>query len=505
MTALLRLTPVAACLLLAACSTPVPPDAGDPAVPVPPRWLQSTQPAAGSVSAPPVQLGSWWQTLGDPTLVALVDATLARNTDWRTAQAQLRQVRARRAASAAAQWPGLTGTASAGRSRASGSSSMSGRDNFGLGWNASWELDLFGGIAAGVDAAEADVRVSAAQLQATRVSLAAEAALAYVELRSLQARLQIARDNLELQTQTYQIADWRLQAGLASSLDAEQARADLAGTQAQIPALEASLAQAEHALAQLTGHTPASLREAAWWPGLKQAVALPALPADIATGVPAQVLDQRPDLIAARDQVAAEAARLRVAEAARYPSLSISATLGRQAVSLDALGSSAATTRSLLAQLTAPLFDAGRIRSQIEQQDAVLEAARLRYEATLLSALREVEDALVALRGNRQRQQSLQIAAGAAQNAALLARQQYASGLIDFQTVLVTQRAQLSAEDSLATARADGLSALVRLYKALGGGWTSMDPDAVPPAPASSLAPAVSPSPAASPSLASPT
>lgn len=459
----------------------------------------------------------WWDQLGDASLTALVTDALARNTDVRTAQANLRRLRAVRQQNAAALWPSLDASASAGRSRSA--ATATGRDSWSAGLDASWEIDLFGANRAGVDAAEADVLASAATLEATRVSLAAEVALAYVQLRSLQVRLATASRNLAAQTETWQITDWRRQAGLIGSVEAEQARADLETTRAQIPTLQTSLSQTETTLAQLLGRpvtelhrrllgadpdagglsapgfdaAPGAPANATSGPPAADSVAaaaLPALPARIDVGVPAAVLARRPDLLAAERQVQAEAARRRVADAARYPRLSLSAALGRSALTLDGLGQSEATTRSLVAQLTAPLFDAGLIRQRIEAQDAVLERARIAYEAALLAALRDVEDALASLRGSRQRVAALGQAAASARNAALLARQQYSAGVIDFQTVLSTQRAQLSAEDGLNQAQADQVSAVVRLYKALGGGWTpgpvtaprSREPAALPSA-----------------------
>jgi multidrug efflux system outer membrane protein len=315
--------------------------------------------------------------------------------------------------------------------------------------------------------AEADLETSRASLHATQVSLVAEVALNYVEVRALQSRLGIARDNLASQTETLQLTDWRAQAGLVSSQDVEQARSNLELTRAQIPNLETSLAEAEHRLAILLGEVPGSLHQR-----LAKVGGLPAVPAQLAVGIPADTLRQRPDVRVAERRLAAETARVGQAEAARYPGFNLAGSIGLEALTLSALGSSGAGTASLLAGISGPIFDAGRLRYQVEIQDAVREQALVAYEQTVLVALEEVGNALVALTRNREREQALVNAAKAARNAALLSRQRYSAGLIDFQSVLDTERSVLSVEDNLASTRADGVLALIRLYKALGGGWS---------------------------------
>ncbi|MEW6592060.1 MAG: TolC family protein, partial [Pseudomonadota bacterium] len=238
------------------------------------------------------------------------------------------------------------------------------------------------------------------------------------------------------------------------------------------PALETGLAEAGHRLDLLRGQAPGSLRAR-----LDAPAPLPAVPQALAVGIPADTLRQRPDVRAAERRLAAESARVGVAEAARYPAFRLTGSIGLEALTLGALGNGGAATSSLLAAVTAPIFDAGRLRAQVEQQDAVREQAQVAYEQAVLNALQDVENALVALQQNRAREAALSAAAEATRSAAALARQRYAAGLIDFQSVLDTERSRLSVEDSLASTRADGALALIRLYKALGGGWT---PDAPP-------------------------
>lgn len=458
-----------AALLLSACAA-VGPDYQPPHPDVPDHWSQG-DPAAPAQAPDAAQLSHWWTTLGDPLLPKLIDQALVGSTDLRLALARLREARARRLLAGDNAWPTLSASASASRSKGSTTTGGSSGTHslYNAGFDASWEPDLFGGTRRAIEAAQADLQSSQANVYAAQVSLAAEVALNYVELRSYQERLALARDNLANQAETAQITDWRMQAGLVGSLDAEQARANLEQTRAQIPVLQTSLAEAEHRLAILLGRPPAALHAQ-----LAAPAPLPQAPERIAVGIPAQTLVQRPDVQAAERKLAAETARVGQASAARYPQLTLSGSIGLQALRLSDLHGPDAVTRSLLGQLTAPIFDAGRIRQQIEIQNAVQEQALVSYEASVNTALGEVEDALVALANNRQRQESLTLAAAAARNAALLARQQYAAGLIDFQTVLTTERTQLSLDDSLAGARADSVTAVIQLYKALGGGWSPL-------------------------------
>jgi len=449
------------------------PDYQAPTPDVPAGWTRldpTARPVARAET--PGDLSQWWQRLNDPLLSGLIDEALQASPDLRTAQARLREARARRTVAAAGQYPNVTASGGASRSQSSeevGSGET--RNFFSAGFDASWELDVFGGVRRSVEAAEADLASSLASLEDTRVSLASEVALNYVEVRTRQILLGIARDNLASQSETLQLTEWRAQAGLVSSQDVEQARSNREQTRAQIPLLETSLAEAEHALDILLGRTPGTLHAR-----LAAPRELPVLPDQIAVGIPADTLRQRPDVRAAERRLAAETARVGVAEAARYPSFNLSGSIGLEALTFGALGSSDAVASSLFAGIAGPLFDAGRLRAQVEIQDAVREQAQVAYEQTVLVALLDVENALVALVRNRERVEALASAVESVRNAAQLARQRYSAGLIDFQSVLDSERSVLLLEESLASARANGVQALIRLYKALGGGW-SPQPD----------------------------
>ena len=448
-------------LLLQGCAHRAPVASESPGAALPVAW-NAPLPAGVAVLPQADDLARWWERFGDPQLSALVAQALQAHPSALSAQAALRQARAQARVQAAGMLPDVSLSGSAQRSRSGGQTGNS----FQVGLDAGWEPDLFGRLDAGVQASEADVRAAQASLEQVHVSLSAEVALQYISLRSLQQRLAIAQRNLETQQQTLQITDWRVQAGLATSLVAEQARAAAEQTAAQVPQLQANLAQARHALAVLTGQAPAALDAALAAP---QAVPQPSQA--LALDIPADTLRQRPDVRVAQERVQAALARVSQADAARYPSLRLSGSLGLRALTLGALGDSASLVHSLLGSVAVPLFDGGATQAQVQVQQAALEQARQAYQLAVLTALKEVEDALVALQGEAARLAHLQQAAQAAGNAALLAQQRYASGLIDFASVLDTQRTQLATQDALATSQANLGSNHVRLFKALGGGW----------------------------------
>jgi len=436
-------------------------------VEVPAAWSN------GSAAPSAPSLAEWWQRFNDPQLTSLVTQALRANNDVRTAQAALRQSRALRDATAAGLLPTVNAAASAQRAESGGNSPVTA---YQAGFDASWEPDIFGGIRSGVAAADADTRAAAASLANVRVSIAAEVAATYMELSALELRLSIARDNLASQEETLQIAEWRAQAGLTTSLDVEQARTSTELTRAQIPALGASLAQARSGLAILTGVTPEAMQSS-----LRTPAAVPTADDALTLAFPAETLRQRPDVRQAEQKVSAAAARVTQADAARYPTFRLSGTLGLSALTVGGLTSGNALVTALLGAVSVPVYAGGALTAQVRAQEAALDQARIAYEAVVLSALKDVEDALVALATSRERLATLRRAAEAARNASLLARYRYNSGLIDFQSVLQTQVTLLSVEESVANAQAEIGVAHVQLYKALGGGWQPEPADGSPP------------------------
>ncbi|MDD2924890.1 efflux transporter outer membrane subunit [Rhodoferax sp.] len=445
-TGLLIGTAVAA-LVLAGCASPaVPADANHTAAPM-----------AG------LSHNAWWQDFSDPLLNKLITQALQANTSIRSAQAALQQARALRDGKVAAAGPSLTLSGSAQRSQTEFSDA---NNNFKAGLDARWEADVFGANRSSINASEADAQAAQASLRDVQVSIAAEVALAYIQLRGSQAQLAIAHTNLASQQETLQITQWRAQAGLVTSLEVEQAQSSVAQTAAQIPALQTSLAKTRHSLAILTGQRPLELD-----PLLTPERAVPQASSSLTAAIPANTLRQRADVRAAEHRITAALARVDAADAARYPSFSLGGSLSLSALTLAGLSNGATLAGSLLGSVSVPLFDGGAAQSQVLAQQAALEQARAAYQATVLTALKEVEDALVALGNDRERLGQQQLAARAASNAALLAQNRYHSGLIDFQTVLQTQRTLLSSQDSVASLQAELSADHVRLVKALGGGW----------------------------------
>jgi NodT family efflux transporter outer membrane factor (OMF) lipoprotein len=421
-------------------------------------------------------LAAWWQRFDDASMADLVNRAMASNTGINGAQAALRQARALRDVASAALLPTLGVSASAQTTKADGTAGGTGGGNstgnrFQAGVDAQWVPDVFGVARSGVNAADAAASASAARLGDTQVQVAAEVALNYILLRSAQARRGIASDNLASQQETLQITDWRQQAGLVTALEVEQARAAAAQTQALLPALQTGIQQTAHALAVLVGQPPAALLAKLGNAPGAVAQAVPESRADPALDIPAETLRQRADVRAAEYQVAAALARVGQAQAQRWPSFSIGGSISLSAVSAAALTNGASVLSSLLASISLPVFDGGAARAQVRAQQAALEQAQQVYRAAVLGALKDVENALVASSNDRLRLDSLGVAAAAAGNAALLARQRYSSGLVDFQTVLETQRNQFSTQDGVVSARAELANDQVRLFTALGGGW----------------------------------
>jgi NodT family efflux transporter outer membrane factor (OMF) lipoprotein len=297
-----------------------------------------------------------------------------------------------------------------------------------------------------------------------RNSIAAEVALNYIEARSAQARMRVANDNLGYQDETLQIAQWRNQAGLVSAQDVDQATVQRSQTAAAVPQLRATYAAAANRIAVLTGQPPGQVTAR-----LDVESSIPVGPDDVATGVPAELLRRRPDLVAAERALAAEVARIGIAQSQLYPALRLGGSIGSTAASFGDVGSVLATT--LGSSLAAPLFQGGQLRAQLQGQRASADAALASYEGAVLTAVEEVENALTAIATAKERQETLLVAEQAAGRSAVLARARYQSGLADFESLLEANRSLLTAQESRLNAIAAHATAVVQLFKALGGGW----------------------------------
>ncbi|MDH5298618.1 MAG: efflux transporter outer membrane subunit, partial [Desulfobulbaceae bacterium] len=418
----------------------------------------------------PLELARWWKVFDDPVLTRLVEQAEAGNTDLRQARARVREARARRGISRAARFPAIDMSGSAASSHSSEETgSGATRELYAAGFDASWELDLFGAKRRAEEAAAADLDASQEDLHDVLVSLLAEVATNYLEVRTYQARLAIARGSLNTREETAGLIGQRQATGLASGLEVEQTIASLEQARAQLPALESGREQAANRLAVLLGRQPGALAA-----DLADLQPIPAAPEQLVVGVPAEVLRHRPDVRRAERQLAAQTARIGVATAALYPDLSLSGSIGLEAFVPERVFNSRSRNSSARAGLSWALFDFGAIRRNIEVQNALQEQALGKYQGAMLTALEEVENFLTAYDREQQRYQALGRAAAAEENALALARQQYTAGLVDFLTVLDSQRSLLTLQDQVATSRSAITGNLISLYKALGGGWSSL-------------------------------
>ncbi len=466
------LTVLLAAVLLTGCAA-VGPKYVRPADTVAAQWHSRPDSNLAFGETDPQSLAEWWTTLGDRELSGLVERAVKGNRDLRQAEARVREARARRGVSQASLLPTLDASGSASRSQSSNKTGGGAtRNMFQAGFDAGWELDLFGGTRRSLEASTADLQASQEDLHDVLVSLAAEVALNYTELRTYQTRLNVAEQNLAAQSETYQLARWRAQAGLSDELAVEQARYNLESTRSQIPTLQTGLEGALNRLSVLLGEQPGALHAE-----LEQRGTIPVTPLSVAVGIPADMLRRRPDIRRAERQLAAQTARVGVAKADLYPKLSLSGSIGLEALTLDNLFTSGSRATSGSSLISWPIFRGGSIRKNIQVQSAIQEQYLAAYESSVLGAVEEVENALTAYAKEQNRRQSLSDAAAAAGKAADLARQEYEAGLTDFSSILEAQRSLLSFQDQLAQSDGAVTSDLISLYKALGGGWTSLPPE----------------------------
>jgi NodT family efflux transporter outer membrane factor (OMF) lipoprotein len=451
-------------------------------------------PAGFSVPAAPqaADLTRWWNRFDDPVLGRLVEQAAGANTDLAQAVARLRQAREALVQSRSQLLPTVSGSTGYQRNenlRGGGRSFTlpdgtvvdtggGGANNFTVGLSASWQVGIFGELRRTVEASRAQYEASGFDYAGVLLSVQSEVARNYVIARGLQAQIANARASLGIQDDNLEIAGFRVQAGLVSSLDSEQARAQRAQTAATIPSLEQQYNAAVSRLGVLTGQAPGALK-----PELAATRPIPIAPAAPSAtgggiGIPADILRRRPDVRAAERTLAAATAQIGVAKARLYPALAISGNINTNASSIGNIGD--AITGGLFAGLTQAIFNGGRLRSAVRAQEAGTDAALAAYKGTVLLALEDIENAIVALTTAQAREREFTVALDAANNSAILSRSQYRSGLTDFTTLNQQEAALLSARNGLTQARADAAAAQVALFVALGGGW---DATTVPQAP----------------------
>jgi len=463
---------ITAMLFSAGCIT-VGPDYVLPDKQISPTW--HTQLKGGLISGEddPRTLAAWWTTLNDPDLSNLIIRAVAGSLDLKKAGAKVRAARAQRGLASADLFPVLDAGGSASRNRSSESIGTGDTTvSYNSGFDASWELDIFGGIRRSVEAAEADLGASKEDLRDVLVSLIGEVAQNYINMRTYQTRITAMEANAVALEETLQLASWRFEAGLIDELAVEQAAYNLQNVRSQIPPLRTGLEGTMNRIAVLLGEEPGKIHQE-----LKEPGHIPSVPLKIVVGVPANALRSRPDVRRTERELAAQTARVGVAVADLYPKFTLSGSIGLESLSLNRLFYSKNKTVSVASGITQPIFHGGAIRRNIEIQSALQEQAAIKYDATLLNALEEVENILTAYAEEQNKRNALYLAEAAARKAAGLSQYKFEAGLADFISVLDAQRSHLTFQDQLAQSNGAVSINLVKLYKALGGGWQSLSPD----------------------------
>lgn len=452
--------------LLAGCS--VGPNYHPPKPAVPDAWSDA---AAGVTTNRDAQLARWWKTLADPELDSLIERAVQANYDLKVAAARVKAARALRGAVLSDFLPTIDASAALTTARRSQNSlafpvRLLDTDTYQAGFDASWEIDVFGGQRRALQAANADLQAIEQDQRAVQVSLLAEVARNYLEYRGTQRRLVIAQNNLKAQQETVDITQQRFDKGLASELDVAQAKTLLASTKAQVPTLETALKQSSHRLSVLLGQVPGTLDAE-----LATSTPIPVPPPEVPAGLPADLLLRRPDVLSSERQLAAATARIGVAKAELFPKFYLTGTAGYQSLDAASLIEPASKFWSAGPSVRWRLLEYPRLKAQINAQTALQEQALAQFNQTVLLALEDVENALVAYDKEKTRYQSLREAVDASRRSVDLANELYTKGFGEFLNVLVNQRSLYQAEDALVQSERTITENVVALYKALGGGW----------------------------------
>lgn len=435
---------------------------------VPNAWVGVSEALTHEPSVVTVQqadLARWWRQFDEPLLVVLVEEALKANLDLKIAEMRLRQARALRGVAIGGLWPGVT--ASGGYQRMNKAGITQGdQDLYQGGLDAVWELDLFGGLRRNVESVNAAIQSAIENIRDVQVSLIAEVALNYIQLRGYQQEIVIAQNNLKAQQQTAEITHKLLKVGFSSALDAANADANVATTQSQIPVFETAARQSIYALSVLLARLPADLLDQ-----LSPTGNLPKVPAQVPTGLPSDLLRRRPDIRASEAQLHAATAQIGVAISDFFPKFYLTGSVNWQSNLLSTWWTDAGRSFSVGPGVTWPIFQGGAIASNVRLQEALRDQAYITYQKTVLSAFQDVENALIAFAKEQQHRQALNEAVVANSKAVNLSLQLYTEGMTDFLNVLTAQRSLYASEDALVQSERNIVTDLIALYKALGGGW----------------------------------
>jgi NodT family efflux transporter outer membrane factor (OMF) lipoprotein len=454
------------------------PNYQQPKAAAPAQW--SAPMAGGETNLEPA-VASWWKSFKDPELDSLLERAAKANHDLRIAGARVREARALYRIEASRLWPTIDAGGSYARQNQSKNQpiirdlnlppSVPFENNvYQAGFDASWELDVFGGTRRAVEAGKAEVAVAEFNRRNVLVTLLGEVARNYVETRGSQRRLDIANNNLKTQQEALAITQERFKSGLTSDLDVQQAATLLAATRSFIPILETSVQASIHRLDVLLGQQPGTLNTE-----LSQQAPIPGIPPEVPVGLPSDLLRRRPDIQLAERQLAASTARIGVATADLFPKFSLTGLAGFQSTSASDWFNPDSRFWSIGPTVQWRIFDAGRIRANIRVQNARQEQALAAYEKTVLTSFEEVENSLTAYAKEQIRRRSLEDAVKSSQDSLYLANQLYSSGLVSFINVLDAERSVYLAQDALVESEKIVTQNLISLYKALGGGWETLE------------------------------
>lgn len=476
---------------LAGCE--VGPNYHPPQQKAPPTWVAPPTTQASVTVQQPIQVDQWWTTFNDPTLDSLIRRAAAQNLDVQSAAERIREARASLNASTSSFWPAVSASGSYSRSFAGGRGSSvlvtgsngstatvtSGphpRDFFQAGFDATWELDIFGGVRRSIEAAGYQVDVAIEDRRDVLITTYGEVATDYIALRGFQQEIAIAQENLANQIHSQEVARKKVNLGTTTDLDVANAEAQVATTRSEIASFQSSAQQEIYALSVLLGQEPLTLQAE-----LTPAAQIPMPPSIVAVGIPSELLRRRPDIRRAERQLAAATAQIGVAVAQLFPRFTFSGTLTVGGNHFSALGNWGQPSWSFGPGFAWPIFDAGRIWSNVEVQKSLQRQAMLSYQNTVLLAFQDVETALTAYAQEQQRRVALNQAVEANKRAVVIAKRRYDVGQTDFLNVLVAQQSLFGSQDALVQSDRTIATDLVALYKALGGGWQFGDPAATQP------------------------
>jgi outer membrane protein, multidrug efflux system len=430
---------------------------------VPQTWVGVTNNGSAATTHAPADLTAWWKKFNDPTLVSLIDEALRTNLTLQLAQSRLRQARASRGIAAGPLWPSLNANAAYSRSA---TGTAPGTNTFLSGLDAAWELDFFGGTRRSMESADANIQAARDNIHDAQVTVCAEIALDYIQLRSFQEQIAIADDNLKSEQRTAGLTRKRLAAGFVSALDVANAEAQVATTASAIPVLETSARQTIYALSILLARPPGDLVDQLSRPG-----PVPLTPPEVPVGLPSDLLWRRPDIREAKAQWHAANAQIGVAKADLFPQFSLTGSINYQSDLVRTMYAGANRIWAAGPSVNWAILQGGAIEANVHLQKELTDQASITYRQTVLQALADVENALIAFAREWDHRKALNEAVVQNRRAVDLSMQLYTQGNTDFLSVLDAQRSLYTSETALSQSKGSISTDLVALYKALGGGW----------------------------------